>query len=64
MDDYDDPLDLLNDDGDGVIEMCLLEEEENKQKGNNNPKNTGCCIVLLAFGTSTLVTFWGIAQFI
>jgi hypothetical protein len=26
MEDYDDPLDLLDDDGDGVVEMCLHEE--------------------------------------
>jgi hypothetical protein len=29
MDDFDeDPLDLLEDDGDGVIEMCLLLDDE------------------------------------
>ena len=32
MNDFDDPLDLLDDDGDGVIEMCLLEKEEKQTK--------------------------------
>ena len=31
MKDFDeDPLDLLDDDGDGVIEMCLFFDEDNK----------------------------------
>lgn len=28
MDEFDDGLDLLDDDGDGVVETCLLEEED------------------------------------
>ena len=32
MEDFEDQLDLLNDDGDGVIEMSLLEEAR-RQKG-------------------------------
>ena len=34
MEDFDDQLDLLDDDGDGVIEMCLVEEEEERKKGD------------------------------
>jgi hypothetical protein len=54
MKDYDDPLDLLDDDGNGILEMCLLEEEEKKRKigGNNNP--SGCCFVLILIGASLL----------
>ncbi len=33
MEDFDgDPLDLLDDDGDGVIEMCLFFDEDEKDK--------------------------------
>ena len=31
MEDFDDPLDLLGDDGDGVVEMCLIERSGEKQ---------------------------------
>ncbi len=57
MDDFDDdPLDLLDDDGDGVNEMCLLfDEEQKKEKGNGPRHNGGCCVVLLAIGASSLV---------
>lgn len=55
MDEYEDPLDLLDDDGDGVIEMCLLEEEKTK-KGNGR-QNTGCCIAFLPVVMS-LITSW------
>ena len=34
MNDSEDPLDLLDDDGDGVVEMCLLDEEEKREKAN------------------------------
>ena len=38
MEDFDnDPLDLLDDDGDGVNEMCLFFDEE--EKNNNNKQN-------------------------
>lgn len=55
MDDFDeDPLDLLDDDGDGVIEMGLLfdEDDKNKQSDLKAPKNTGCCMLFLISGTS------------
>lgn len=47
MEDYEDPLDLLGDDGDGVIEACLLEEEEKRGKNGGN-NNSGCCLIFLA----------------
>ena len=56
MTEHEDPLDLLDDDGDGVIEMCLLEEEENKKKDNSN-KNSGCCVAFFLIGIS-LLTSW------
>ena len=45
MDDFDeDPLDLLEDDGDGVIEMGLFfdKDEKEKQSGSKPPGNSGC----------------------
>ena len=63
MGDYEDPLDLLDDDGDGIIEMCLL-EEEGKLKKDKGHKNSGCCIFFLIFASSALISIWGIAQFI
>ena len=61
-----DPLDLLEDDGDGVIEMGLfLDEDTKEQSGSGSPQNSGCCVVLLIsgciFGLSTLggMYFWG-----
>ena len=51
MEDFDDPLDLLDDDGDGVVEMCLFEEEDKLKKGGSN-NNSGCCLVIFAIGLS------------
>jgi len=53
MNDLDDPLDLLNDDGDGVVEMSLLEEEEERGKGGSSNKN-GCCVVFLLLSSSLI----------
>ncbi len=67
MEDFDeDPLDLLEDDGDGVIEMGLFfdEDEKDKQSGNKPPGGGGCCVVLLGMGTSILMAGWGIAKWI
>jgi len=67
MEDFDgDPLDLLDDDGDGVIEMGLFfdEDEKNKQSGSKPPGNSGCCIVLLGIGTSILIACCGVAKLI
>ena len=40
MEDFDDPLDLLDDDGDGVVEMSILEDEERQRKKSGNINNT------------------------
>ena len=67
MEDFgEDPLDLLDDDGDGVIEMCLFfdEDEKNKQGGSKPPANSGCCVVLLCIGASMLVAGWGAVKLI
>ena len=50
-----DPLDLLEDDGDGVIETAIFFDEE-EQKKEGPPQNAGCCIVFLLLG-STIVSF-------
>ena len=47
-----DPLDLLEDDGDGAIEMGLFfDEDENKQNSQKSSQGTGCVVVLLCLGT-------------
>jgi len=53
---FDDPLDLLDDDGDGVIEMSILEEEEKSPKRSRR-KNSGCCVAFS--GTGLIVDFGG-----
>ncbi len=55
MNEREDPLDLLDDDGDGVIEMCLLEEQ--KLKKGNGSQNPGCCTAFFLIGISVL-TSW------
>jgi len=55
MKDFDeDPLDLFDDDGDGVNEMCLLFDEDgkNKQLGSRPTGNSGCCVIFLVIGVS------------
>jgi hypothetical protein len=65
MEDFDeDPLDLLEDDGDGVIETCLFFDEDgkDKQSGKKPSGGGGCCVVLLGMGTSILMVGWGISK--
>lgn len=64
MEDFDrDPLDLLDDDGDGVIEMGLFfdKDEKNKQGGGGASGNSGCCVVLCV-GASLMMAGWGISK--
>ena len=49
-------MDLLSDDGDGVVEMSLLEELE-KRRGNGSNK-CGCCVAFLLLGSSLLIAGW------
>ncbi len=63
MEDFDDQLDLLNDDGDGVIEMSLLEEEETRKKGGSNNKS-GCCVVFLLFSSSLIISGWYVSRLV
>jgi len=63
MKDFDDPLDLLDDDGDGVVEISLLEEEEKLRK-NSGKKNSGCCVVFLLLGSSLVLAGWYVTQLI
>ena len=56
MEDFDhDSLDLFDDDGDGVNEMCLLFDEESKKgKAEGPPQRTGCCVTILMMGASVI----------
>ncbi len=55
MDFDEDPLDLLEDDGDGVNEMCLLfDENEKKQNSQKPPQGTGCSVLLLCMGAGAV----------
>lgn len=66
MNNFDDPLDLFDDDGDGVVEMSLLEEEEKqkliKQKGNKN--HSGCSFVLFLISSLVFSAGWFISLII
>ena len=55
-----DPLDLFDDDGDGVIETILLDEEEDKQV----QARTGCGILLFGIGSTIAGAVWGIYEII
>ena len=61
MSDFEDPLDLLNDDGDGVVEISLVEEEEERQKGTKNQKS-GCCVVFLILSPSLILAGWCVRE--
>ena len=63
MSDFDDPLDLLDDDGDGVVEISLIEEEEKLKKSSGN-KNSGCCIVIFLLGSSLITAGWYVIRII
>jgi hypothetical protein len=62
MKDSDDPLDLLEDDGDGVVEMSLFEEEEKGSKGGGN--KSGCSIVFLLGSSSLVIAGWYVSQWV
>ena len=60
MDDFeDDPLDLLEDDGDGVIETILMEEEEKPIQ-----HRTGCVVLLIGVGSSAGAGWWIIGNYL
>ena len=62
MEDFDkDPLDLLDDDGDGLIEMGLIFDEDEKSKKPSG--NSGCCVVLCA-GASLAMAGWGLTKLV
>ena len=47
-----DPLDLLEDDGDGVIDTILFfDEDEEKREGFRPPQKSGCCVLLILMGS-------------
>lgn len=60
MDDFEeDPLDLLEDDGDGVIETILMEEEEEPIQ-----QRTGCAVFLVGLGASFGAGWWIINSYL
>ena len=63
MNEYDEPLDLLDDDGDGVIEMSILEEEQELRKGSVNKNNSsGCSVAFFLIISSVILTGWIVNQ--
>jgi hypothetical protein len=61
MKDSGDPLDLLNDDGDAVVELCLLGEEEKGRKGGSQNRS-GCSIVFLVLASALLMGGWYLSR--
>jgi hypothetical protein len=61
MQDSGDSLDLLNDDGDGAVEMCLLEEKEKHRKTGSRNKS-GCCVLFLVLSSSLIIAGWCLRQ--
>jgi hypothetical protein len=60
-----DPMDLLDDDGDGVNEMCLFfDEEGDQQKSSKSPQGTGCGVVLLLMGASVISSGFFLGKFL
>jgi len=56
-----DPLDLLEDDGDGVIDTILFfDEDEEKREGFRPPQKSGCCVVLILIGSIFLPFGYGL----
>ena len=67
MDDFDeDPLDLLDDDSDGVVEMPLFFDEEHRETPGEGkpPERSGCCFALFCVGVSLATAGWGITKLI
>jgi hypothetical protein len=61
MKEFDDPLDLLSDDDDGVIEMSIFEEKEKHISGRGSSKSS-CSVVILLPGSSLLIAGWGVSR--
>lgn len=62
MMDSNDPLDLFDDDGDGVVEISLLEEED-KRKNSPRKNNSGCCIIFLLLGSPLYLAAWYLIKY-
>jgi hypothetical protein len=55
VEDFDeDPLDLLEDDGDGVIETILLLDEDAENHQQQPVKNSGCAVAFMVLTSSLL----------
>ena len=65
MSHYEDPLDLLEDDGDGIIEMCLFfDEDSDKKNPKGSPQKAGCSVMLLLMGTSVILAGFMLGKFL
>lgn len=59
------PLDLLDGDGDDAIEMSILLDEKNKGNGGNRPSGkSGCCVLLLGLGSIGTYVWYFISSLI
>jgi hypothetical protein len=56
-----DALDLLGDDGDGTVEMAILEEEQKCKRSAKNT-NSGCSVAFLIIGSSFVIAGWYMIQ--
>lgn len=60
MTDDEDPLDLFDDDGDGVIEtILLLDDEEEKPV----LQRKGCAVLLVGVGSSFGIGWWAVTNY-
>ena len=64
MEDFDDPLDLIDSGDGGAVEMAIIEEEEEKSKKGGNKNSSGCSVAFFLIGTSVIVAGWVVSQMI
>jgi len=69
MNDFNDPLDIIDNGDHGAIELSLLEEEEEEKqerqvKRGSGKNNSGCSVILFLIGSTMIVVGWIVSQFI
>ncbi len=58
-----DPMDLLEDDGDGVVEMGIFFDEDKESGSNQSPQGkSGCSIILLLTGGTMTTIGYGVSK--
>jgi len=63
MNDFDEnPLDILDGDGDDAVEMNILfdDNDKGKQSGNKSSRNSGCCVLLFCIGAVGTSVWYGL----